>query len=101
MRQLLAKDIAPFTKLIAKMGLKDSIKTMFDGSEKQGELVSGLIWGIIENYSKAEKDFFEFLAELENKKPEEIAELPLTEFINLIKELFSEKNLSFFKFAAK
>jgi len=101
MRKLKAKDIAPFTKLIAKMGLKDSIKIMFGGSKKQGDLVGELVWGIVENYSKAEKDFFEFLAELNGQTPDEIAELSINDFINLVKELLSEENLPFFKSAAK
>ena len=102
MRVLIAKDIAPFTKILKKMELKEPIKNMFSGdSKKQGEMVSELIWGIIENYYKAEKDFFAFLAELENKKIEEIEQLSLIDFINLIKELFDKKNLPFFKLAAK
>ena len=102
MRTLLAKDIAPFTKILAKMELKESIKGMFAnvGMDK-GQMVSELIWGIIENYYKAEQDFFSFLADLEGKTQEEISELPLADFIGLITELFSEKNLPFFKLAAK
>lgn len=102
MRTLLAKDIAPFTKIIAKMELKESIKAMFNNSDKdKGQMVSELIWGIVENYYKAEKEFFAFLANLEDKTADEIAELPLPDFINLITELFNEKNLPFFKLAAK
>jgi len=101
-RKLIAKDIAPFTKIIKKMELKSSIKSMFNSTEQeQGEMVSELIWGIIENYYKAEKDFFAFLANLEDKKPEDISNLPISDFINLITELFSKENLPFFKFAAK
>ena len=104
MRQMLAKDIAPFTKILAKMELKDSIKKMFSyNNKKQGDMVSELIWGIIENYYKAEKDFFKFLADLQEEKtlPVQIENLPLPEFINLITELVSDKNLPFFKLAAK
>ena len=102
MRQLIAKDIAPFTKILKKMDLKESIKTTFDGTNtEKGEMVSELIWAVIENYHKAEKEFFSFLAKLENKKIEEIEQLPLAEFIALIQELFSAKNLPFFKLAAK
>lgn len=101
MRTLKAKDIAPFTKILAKMGLKESIKNMFSENKENGQMMSELIWGIIENYSKAEQDLFSFLGELENKSIEEIAELELPEFINLITELLSEKNVSFFKLAAK
>jgi len=101
MRQLLAKDIAPFTKILAKMELKEAIKNMFANSgNDKGQMVSELIWGIIENYYKAEEEFFIFLASLEGKTKDEIAEFPLPEFVELITELFSEKNLPFFKSAA-
>jgi len=102
MRTLLAKDISPFTKILSKMELKESIKGMFANSDgNKGQMVSELIWGVIENYHKAEHDLFFFLAALEDKTQEEISELPLSDFINLITELFSEKNLPFFKSAAK
>jgi len=110
MRTLLAKDIAPFTKIIAKMELKESIKAMFKPKEKDengndinnsGQMISELIWGIIENYYKVEQEFFEFMAGLNEKTVEEISNLPLDEFANLIKELFSEKNMSFFKSAVR
>jgi len=115
MRELKAKDIAPFTKILAKMELKETIKEMFTKTTKtendienqedikpnNGKMVSELMWGIVENYYKAENELFVFLADLEQKTKEEIAELSLSEFIELIKELFSEKNISFFKSAAK
>ena len=121
MRQLLAKDISPFIKILIKMELKETVKAMFadltEGKNQQtedtsgqepvkvkennGKMVSELVWGIVENYHKAEKDLFSFLGSLEGKTPEEIAELPLTDFINLIMELLSEKNMPFFNLAAK
>lgn len=111
MRALLAKDIAPFTKVLAKMELKDLFKGLFKNKNKgkdeqsdeekdYSELGTDLIWGIIENYHKAEKEFFVFLAGLEDKTPDEIAELPAADFINLVTELLSETNLPFFKSAA-
>ena len=84
------------------MELKDSIKGLFGkkGKEKESfEIGSEFIWVIIENYHKAEKEFFEFLGALESKTADEIAELPVTDFINLVTELFSERNLPFFKSA--
>ena len=101
MRNLLARDIAPFTKILAKMEIKDSIKAMFGSNKEQGEMVSELVWAVIENYHKTEKEFISFLAGLEEKKPDEISGLPISEFIDLVKELFSEKNFPFFKSAAK
>ncbi len=102
MRELKAKDLAPFTKILAKMELKETIKAMFTKEEKDnGEMVSSLIWGIIENYHKAEKELFKFLADLEEKTVKEIEDLSLNEFIELMTELLSEKNFSFFKLASK
>lgn len=102
MRNLLAKDISAFTKIIAKMELKESIKSIFDNKEKEkGAIVSEIIYAVIENYPKAENELFAFLANLQGTTKETIEEMPLNEFIDLIKELFSEKNFSFFKFAAK
>jgi hypothetical protein len=103
MRQLKAKDIGPFTKILTKMELKDAIKGIFTKSAKgeKGEIVSDLIWAVIENYSKAEKEFFSFLADLEGKGVEEIKELSIDEFIEILKTLFSSENLPFFKSAAK
>jgi len=113
MRALKAKDIAPFTKILVKMGLKENIKAMFvtsvgdkadkkkDGGISPAELTTELVWGVIENYHKAEKEFFEFLANLEGVPPEAISELPLSDFIELVKELVSPKNLPFFNIALK
>lgn len=101
MRKLLAKDIVLFTKILMKMELKNTIKNMFNPNENNGDMTAELIWGIVENYHKAEKDFINFLAELEGKKLEEIENLELNDFISLIQELFSENNMPFFKFAAK
>ncbi len=108
MRALLAKDIAPFTKILAKMELKDIIKAVFtkkddatDKEAKEGEMVSTLLSGILENYHKAEGEFFSFIANLEGKTAEDIARMPLPEFIQILTELFSEKNLPFLKSVSK
>ena len=101
MRKLIASDIGPFTKVLAKMEMKEAIKNMFSNNKEKGDMISELVWGVIENYYKAEQDFFAFMAGLEEKNVEEISTLPLDDFINLIKELFSEKNMSFFKSAVR
>jgi hypothetical protein len=101
MRKLIARDIAPFTKVLAKMEMKDAIKNMFSSNKERGDMIAELVWGVIENYYKAEQDFFAFMADLNEKTAEEISVLPLDDFINLIKELFNEKNLSFFKSAVR
>ncbi len=103
MRTLLAKDIAPFTKILAKMELKETIKGMFANAQnnEKGNMTSELIWGIIENYYKAEQDLFKFLADLEGKTTEDISNLSITEFSEIIKTLFSKENMPFLAFASK
>jgi hypothetical protein len=107
MRKLLAKDIGPFTKVLVKMELKESLKEFFRDKTKDkkakepGEVATDLVWLILENYPKAENDFFAFLAGLEGKTAEEIAELPAADFINLMTELFSGENFPFFKSAVQ
>jgi hypothetical protein len=101
MRKLLAKDLAPFTRVLAKMELKSTIRGMFGDKKESGDMVSELVWGVVENYHKAENEFYAFLGGLEDKTPKEISELDLADFINIITELFSEKNMPFFKLAAK
>jgi hypothetical protein len=106
MRKLKAKDIAPFTKIIAKMELKDTLKATFGNAvngEKttKGSLVADLIWGIVENYGKAENDFFAFLADVNETTPDAISDMDLSDFIKLLQDLFSGDNISFFKSAAK
>lgn len=101
MRSLITKDVATFTKVLAKMEMKEAIKNMFSNSKEKGDMIAELIWGVIENYYKAEQEFLAFIADLEEKTLDEISNLPLDDFINLIKELFSEKNMSFFKSAVR
>lgn len=101
MRSLKAKDIGPFIRIIGKMELKEVVRNMFNGQKEQGEMVTELVWGIVENYHKVESDLFKFLGELEGKTAKEIADLPVSEFIDLLMALFSKENLPFFKLAAK
>jgi len=106
MRSLKARDIAPFTKILAKMEIKDSLKTVF-GNAVNGEKMTGgaltaeLLGIVIENYYKAEKEFFAFIADLNGTTSAEISDMDLPDFINLIKELFSAENMGFFKSAVK
>jgi hypothetical protein len=102
MRKLLAKDIAPFTKILAKMELKDVIKSVFSNSKKErGSVTAELVYGIIENYYKAENDFLKFLSNIDGRSPEELGNLTIAEFADVLKELFDGENLDFFKSAAK
>ena len=63
--------------------------------------MASIISGVLDNYYKAESEFFAFLADLNNCTAEEIADMDAGEFINLVKELFGVDNLGFFKSAPK
>ena len=104
MRALKAKDIGPFTKILAKLGIKDILKEFIEfytskktetQNEKKSEekisttqLTAKLIMLTIENYHNAEKDLFDLLADLNGKSSDDIADMPISELFVLIKELF-------------
>ena len=101
MRELKAKDLLSFAKILNKMGVLDIIKAIFSVEAGQHkELTGELIQAVIQNYDKAESELYAFIGELEGKPAEEIAELPLGEFITAIKAIFSE-GFSFFTSAQK
>ena len=105
MRTLLAKDIIPMGKILAKTNLKPILKELFFGEKKAAsntELTIELVFNLLENMDSVGSALFEFLAYTENKEVKEIEELPLENFAELLKELFGDKNFgSFFKLAAK
>ena len=129
MRALKAKDIGPFVKVLSKLGIKDLLKGFFENStkkedaenwkplngfeekteeekneekrEKGTKLISEIISLVIDNYYKAEKDFFAFLAEINETTSESIADMPAGEFFTLIKDLFSGENFPFFSLLSK
>jgi hypothetical protein len=103
MRELKAKDIAPFTKILSKIGAKDILSEVLKERESENlngrELIASLIGSVIENYYKAEDDFLTFISNLDGRTKEEISDLPIGEFISLINEAIP-KDLGFFKSAA-
>jgi hypothetical protein len=105
MRKLLAKDIIPMGKILAKTDLKPVIKeTFFEGKREEGNtaLIVELVYKLLESMDKIAGALFEFLAYFEEKEVKEIEELPMEEFAGLLYELFGDKNFgSFFKSAAK
>jgi len=99
MRDLKAKDLAPFIKILAAMELREALKGMFSEDRSRGAMIAELIAAVLENYEKADQALIAFIAELNGATPEETADLPMGDFIGAIQELFSEKNLPFFKSA--
>jgi len=105
MRTLKAKDVIPMGKLLSKTDIKPMLKDLFFGGKKtrnNSELAIELAFQMLENIDKIANALFEFLAHIEEKTVTEIEELPLDELVELLKQLFGDKNFgSFFKLAAK
>jgi hypothetical protein len=100
MRQLKAKDIGPFTKILFKMEIKDVLKDVFSKEESTGRDVLIRVTDVlIDNYYKAEADFLKFVSDVAEKDVAQIEDLSIPEFISLIKEIF--KDITFFNSAAK
>lgn len=93
MRALKAMDIKEDVKKIAESSdsMKDAFSTGFD-----------LLWDIFDKATenKGEKALYVFLAELFETTPEELADMPIPDFIAGLKHLAEENDLvGFFKSA--
>lgn len=108
MKKLKASDIIPVSKLLANTGLRDLAKDFFKEmrekkEDKNGfELAVDFVYKLLENMDTLESSIFGLVAFLYEKEIEEIKELPLGEFADLLKGIFTNPEFaSFFKFAAK
>ena len=111
-RALGAKDIFPMIKIISKIGLKDfgkcfepdeikAITDMFSENENTNiedmaeivgvSVVLKIVDIILEHLSDAEQEIFAFLAGLIGKTAEDVANLPMDVFFELLIDVFKRK----------
>lgn len=107
-RALLGKDIFKISKFIKKLGINrlqeifgnnevsKSINIAMSGGENQdiaevGKLGIMIIELIINCLCDIEEELNELLESVSNLNREEISELPLEEYVNMIKDLFMQK----------
>lgn len=107
-RPLVGKDIFKISKFVKKLGVNrlkeifadtEAIKTIniaMSGGENQevaevGKLGVILIDLIIDCLCDIEEELNELLESVSNLGKEEISELPLEEYVNMIKDLFMQK----------
>lgn len=111
MRNLKAKDLGLFSKIVGKMEVKSEIMALFqpiDGmNEKELESMNSKL-GIqialifIENYWKAEREVFTLLSNLTEIPVSELQEMAPVDVINLLKDLTSDPSFtSFFGLVAQ
>ena len=123
-RELQARDVAPMARIMGKVGIKQianalspaSLKAVVDingtdvedGEERERvmtrteEIGMGIMLEIAsvlcENFDKAEKDLFRFLASMAGMKEQEVAKLSLADTLDLIAAVFTSDGFSdFFK----
>ena len=108
LRLLVGKDIFKISKFIKKLGVNrlkeifedskalETINIAMSGGENQniaevGKLGIMLIDLIIDCLCDVEEELNELLESVSNLSKEEISELPLEEYVNMIKDLFMQK----------
>lgn len=111
MRKLITKDLGLFSKVMAKMDIKKEIGDLFfisgeDNSDNKElmniKLGAELLIVILENYNKAENDFYKLLSSLSGKTLKQIEEQPINETIDMITQLIEDDSIQYFlKLAAK
>lgn len=107
-RALLGKDIFKISKFIKKLGINrlqevfgnnevsKSINSVMNGGENQditevAKLLSVFVSLVIDSLCDVEEELNELLESVSNLTKEEISELPLEEYIGMIKDLFTQK----------
>ena len=108
---LTVKHLFPFLKLMKALNIKEEFKEIMRSRSKVDEEVSSeiledkgvdMIFMLFEKMPNAEKEIKEFLAMYSGKTYAEIEELPVDEFIEIIKQFFREDSFkSFFTRAVK
>lgn len=113
-RPLVGKDLFKISKFIEKLGvnrlekifsnveLMQCLNDVIDSQEKQniakvGQVLTALASLIIECLCGIEEELNELLESVSNLSKEEISELPLKEYVDMVKNLFMQKDfLDFF-----
>lgn len=104
-RNLKTKDLFSFTRIIKKMNMKSEIKELVQDvtgktdEEKKAaeqELKIDLILMFVENIGNAEQEIYKLLADLSDKKPQEIEEQSPKDTFEMVNELFNEEGFGDF-----
>lgn len=120
LRDLCARDIFPMTVIIRKIGLKDigkcfdpeEIKSIIDDGEEKNiddvaetvgiSVVLKIVDVVLENLSTAEQEIFSFLGDLSSMGADDVANLPMDVFCEMLVDIFQKKEfVGFMKVVSK
>lgn len=107
MRKLKTRDIPAFSRCLKKLGLKEQFKSVAKEADSVKDVWDkgyDLIWGLFDTATEitGENILYEFLAGPLEMAPEEVADLDMATFLDYMKIMASENNLTaFFKSAAE
>ena len=116
LRTLSAKDVFPMSEILSKIGINEfaecfnseAVKAAVGEKKKGNERKVGMIFVfevgniILKNLSKCEKDLYKFLASLTDANPEDIENLPMGEFFELVVEVVKKPEFAdFFKVVSR
>ena len=108
LRKLCAKDIFVMAKIISKIGIlvfkncfntpsvKGKIRGNADFSVIGLEVIIGIAGTVLENIPRCETDIYSFLADLSGMKSNEISELGMSEFAELIEAVLTKEEFKDF-----
>lgn len=120
-RELQARDVAPMARIMGKVGIKQIANTLTpaslsaiisaneaDGEEQENGMTRtekigmGIMLEVAsvlcENFDKAEKDLFRFLASMAGMTEQQVAKLSLADTVDLTVAVFTSEGFSdFFK----
>lgn len=110
---LTVKHLFPFLKLMKALNIKDEIRGIAKKTNVEGwteedvknfanEKGIEMVFALMDKMPNAEAEIKAFLSIYSGQTLEEIEALPISEFVNLIKQFFAEPEFkSFFKQAVK
>lgn len=106
MRKIITKDVFKLARLIKHSGAKEELTDILGGSREKDASEVGLkaIMTLISacGEENTEKEIYELLSGIAEKKPEDIENMVLEDLKDLLKEIADQNNLSdFFDAAVK
>mgnify|MGYP003278487556 CR=1 FL=1 len=109
LRNLAAKDVFPMVKIISKIGINEEIKKLVsaistddeakeeDSGEKDGMTVIGISVALniantlLGHLGDCEQEIYAFLCGLSGKSKEELMEMPMNTFLEMVVDVFKKE----------